>query len=74
MKESGYKLLRNSNGRGATISVPAAWAEHIPTNVVFDPELTEDGILFRARTTSQKAPEPELPAWTQPSRPGEGER
>jgi len=64
-----YKIRKFTNGRskeGATftnysLTIPAPIAEKLPDDMLFECELTDEGILFRP---AQASPEQvELPAW-----------
>jgi hypothetical protein len=66
---AGYRithLSKPSQGRAYyRLTVPPSLAERVPEGAIFDPELTEDGILYRIRPGSipvDKVPRP--PRWT----------
>lgn len=62
-RPSGYRLYRNQNTRGATITVPIKMARVIPEDAVFDVELTEEGVLYRFRERADAEPTEPLPGW-----------
>jgi hypothetical protein len=72
-----YKIRRFTNGQSRdgqkftnfSLTIPAAIAEKLPVDMLFECELTEDGILFRP--VQEPATTVELPSWAQPGDEGE---
>lgn len=73
-----YKIRRYENGAAKktgksfvnfSLTVPNHIAEAVPEGVVFEPEMTEDGILYRpvVAETVEK-----VPAWAQPAAAANG--
>ena len=55
-RRGGYRISHfcpSSEGRSYfRLTVPPSLAERVPEGAVFDPELTEDGLLYRIRPES----------------------
>lgn len=75
-----YKIRKFQNGKardGTTftnysLTIPAPIAEKLPDDMVFECELTEEGILFRpARPSDEQI---ELPEWAKDAVPKNGKR
>jgi hypothetical protein len=65
---SGYRITHLSQpkkGRACyRLTVPPSLAERVPEGAIFDPELTEDGILYRIRPESAPVDDaPRPPRW-----------
>lgn len=69
MSAKTYKIRKFQNGRNQkgetytnySLTVPGPIAEHLPTEMSFTCELTEDGILFKPAHSQEESIE--LPSW-----------
>lgn len=61
----GYKV-RSAGENGFALAVPADIATVIPDDVRFQPEITDEGILYRAYRGDVPVQARKLPNWAKP--------
>lgn len=68
MAERSYKIRKSTSGPTRRtvyrLTVPPDIAASVPENTEFVPEVTDEGLLYRAVATR---PEPKRPAWMKES-------
>lgn len=60
----GYKV--RTNGKDFSLAVPRDIANAVPDDVRFLPEITDEGILFRAYRGDQPVQPRRVPDWAKP--------